>query len=194
MASDPNPLVGAEDLNSCSQRYQTNVDSSAAVVSKLDTVQLLYKLHAELTDPQKDVFLCERLPKCRCKNECTCDSDDFVALQSAKFDLGSNCTFICEFISKQDRLGFLVPKKTDSARFVSTIRIFTMPKLTLTPDQKHEEPSEVPVLDIVRPRTSQPYIIDHLHKIRYDLIEDPQIQDRSMIFRLNYMSWRRTKK
>jgi hypothetical protein len=187
------------EINTCSQRYQENVDSSKAVITTMDTIPLLLDTHSQLTDQKVDVFLCERLPVCRCKSvkECVCDADESIEVQSCRFDLGSNCVFTCEFQTK-DNLHFLryLPEQQHLLRNFrkqkqsyekanqSTIRIFTMSRQT-----QASIDIETPIVDIVRHNKDGHVLIDHIHKLKYDLMENVLIQDRSIVCRVNYMSW-----
>jgi hypothetical protein len=148
------------DINQCTQRYQSNVDTSKAEISTFNPLEYLFSLQC------KNWYMCERQTKCTCTEECICDADDYVSVTSSKFELGSNCAFLCEFHLDKD---------ISSIKNNSTIlRMFTL-----------ENELETPQMDIVR----------HKHKVKFPTVsfqvmdDGVYIQNNVLSVRLNYMMW-----
>jgi hypothetical protein len=158
-----------KEILTSSQRYQSNVDASKAAITTFDSVLFLYQVERELKEQK--LFLCERRPKCLCKqtHTCLCDSDDYVAITKVKFELASNCAFFCEFTSST-KLNHLKQKNTASP--LSTLRFFTL-----------DDEKEKVRLDLVRHKMR--LIVDG---VRFD-VTDIHIQEYVVTIRLNYMSW-----
>jgi len=148
--------------------YMDSFHPEDAAITKFDPVLYMAYVQDILTSKDTDLFVCERLARCLCRNKtrCNCDSDDCEQVSKLQLHAGSNCNYVLECYLKND-VEFN-PKRI--------LRLFTLDKKTDV---------ERPVVDITKTHIT----FLHDRHVSFETRDKPKVKHSSIFVVFDYMSF-----